>query len=106
MHKLLEKFDTIDRLTPALRRVKKEVTKQLQYLPKYASFGEIPFETFREVLESLGFEMENEWDSNGWEHDTWTHFHNYDKKVTYEIYSSWYSSRTIIRKVDYDTRRN
>lgn len=106
MHKVLERFDTIDRLTPAIRRIKQEITKVLKQFPEYASFGSIPFETFREVLEQLGFEEDDDWDYNGWEHDTWTKFHNHKEKITYRVYSSWYYSRVTLNKEEYDSGRN
>lgn len=105
MHKLLEKFNTIDKLTPAIRRIKNEVRKALKLLPIFASFGCIHFEIFKEILEELGFEMDNsDWEFNGWEHDTWVKFHNHEKKVTYLVYSSWYDSRVTLTKEEYDSK--
>lgn len=36
--------------------------------------------------------MEDNWDSNGWEYDTWVKFINCDKGIVYEVASSWYDS--------------
>ena len=70
MYKLLERFNTIDKLTPAIRRIKNEVQKSLKLLPEFASFGCIHFEIFKEILEKLGFEMNDVTVAfNGWEHD-------------------------------------
>lgn len=102
MHKLLEQFNTIDKLTPALRMVRRELVKTLKLLPDYASFGGIPFETFKKVLEELGFVMEDDWDSNGWKHDTWVKFINCDKDIIYEVTSSWYDSLVTLTKKEYD----
>ena len=103
MHKLLERFNTIDKLTPAIRRIKNEVRKSLKLLPEFTSFGHIHFEIFKEILEELGFEMDDgDWDFNGWEHDAWVKFHNHEKKVTYLVYSSWYASRVTLTKEEYD----
>lgn len=102
MHKLLERFNTIDKLTPALRRVRRELTRKLKQFPDYASFGGIPFETFKEVLEEIGFWMEDDWDSNGWEHDTHVQFINCEESIIYHVTSSWYDSRVTLTKEKYD----
>lgn len=105
MHKLLERFNTIDKLTPAIHRIKNEVRKSLKLLPEFVSLGCIHFEIFKEILEELGFEMDDsDWDFNGWEHDAWVKFHNHEKKVTYLVYSSWYASRVTLTKEEYDSK--
>lgn len=103
MHKVLERFDTIDRLTPALRRIKQELTKSLKQFPEYASFGCIPFETFREVLEELGFELEKA-DYESGKH--FVRFQNHKEEIAYLVESSWYYSRVTLYKTEYDSRRN
>ena len=98
MHKVLERFDTIDRLTPALRRVKKEVKKVLSQYPEFCSFGEIHWTIFEEVFQDLGFKKVPEpWDDH--RISPKITFWNVNKKLVYSLDYSPNHSRVTIHKL-------
>ena len=62
--------------------VGRELVKTLKLLLDYASFGSIPFETFRKVFGVVEFCNRRLFrDSNGWKHDTLVKFINCDKGI-------------------------
>lgn len=40
------------------------------------------------ILSENGWEMQEDWETNGWDHDFWIYFEKDDKKIMF--FGSWY----------------
>lgn len=54
---------------------------------------------FMQLLEILGYERDRDWDTNGWEQDTWYYYHK-EGHCSLCLHYEGYSGEIIISKIE------
>jgi hypothetical protein len=61
-------------------------------------FDMCPVDTIKDVLILEGYTMEDDWDTNGWDHDFWIKF-EHPEKPTIQFAGSWYYGNYNLFKI-------
>lgn len=90
-----------EKLTPAIRQVKKAFTEKLKLYPDKFFFGCIHYVIIKEAMKEIGFEPDwNNYSENhsGGDLDYWIIFRNNDKNFSYLLSASLMEASAKIEK--------